>query len=184
MNRSDAFTYSADPIENGTPTDGGADWAGGGNYGTNGSVMYRNGGAAEKYLECSVTDHEVEVKLTTLGSQSGVIARVSGGNYYAWIRSGGGGTMELYKVPTFDLLGTGSAPSAGDTIYLRCEGTTISAGINGAESCSVTDSTHSTGTKAGVHSGDQYDDFTITDLTGGGSPPAAFLPAFAPGFGW
>ncbi len=76
--------------------------------------------------------------------------------------------MELYTFPGFSLLGTGGAVSNGDTIYIRAVGTTISAGINGVEAASVTDATHTTGTGGGVYSGNTFDDFAITDLSGGG----------------
>jgi hypothetical protein len=169
MNRSDAFTYSADPITGGTPTDGGSAWVTpGSSYGTNGSLMYFNSGTGA-LLDCGATDHEVGFTVVTLVAV-GVGGRSTGGTatgYLYHFTAGGSGT--LYELPGFDVLDTGGTIVAGDDIAVRCVGTSVKGYVNGVEQVSATDATHSTGTYGMVYAGNTMDDFYITDLTAGGN---------------
>jgi hypothetical protein len=170
-NRADAFTYTADPITGGTPTDAGSAWVTpSSSYGANGSVMYLNSGT-NALLDCGATDHEAGVSIvSTSGAQSGVRCRDTGNGLtgYAYLFASSGGAGALYKLPAFDELDTGGTADDGDEISIRVVGTTITGYVNGVEQVSATDGTHTTGTYGGVYSGNTYDDFYITDLTAGG----------------
>jgi hypothetical protein len=168
-NRADSFNYTANPIQDGTPSDGGADWVTpGATFITDGTVMAVSSGT-EARLDCGATDHEAGVTMVAVANQTGVTCRgtAAGNDGYLLFRASGGG-MTLYKLPAFDVLDTGGTSGNGDDIAVRAVGTTITGYVNGVEVVSATDSTHTTGTHGGVYSGNTYDDFYITDLTAGG----------------
>lgn len=186
-NRSDNFNRTASSL--GTPSDAGANWIeGAGSYatGTDGGsgqmVAYCDGsGGPSAWLECSVTDHEATGEIINVGSssQSGVHARlVDDNNYYYWfVNSSGAASLYKKVAGSFTLLASGSGtftPGVGNTITLRCQGTTITGLLGVTSSASASDSSLTTGTKAGIRCNENgffpyYNSFSITDLAAAGT---------------
>lgn len=184
MNRSDDFNRTGNVALGGsTPSDGGSAWVEestntiktGTDVVSGRVVAFNTGSAFAAWLESGVTDHEASGKVVTSYADLGVIARVADvNNFYLWrVQSASGGATQLYKKVggSFTLLASGSLTAAdGDVLALRCVGTTITAYVNGASAATVTDSSLTAGTKAGIRIQGFIDDFSITDLSGGGGP--------------
>lgn len=135
-------------------------------------------------------DHEAECVVPTFGAhdRGGPCVRLSGDDGYvlqAWsttlaktYRLDGGALTVLDDV--------GVAFTAGDTLRIRAEGTTISVFVNDVELWSGTDATYATG-QPGLHyvnnneGASRLDDFYATDLGAAATPHGPFgLPFHGP----
>ena len=155
----DNFNRSNRSLAGDTMSDGSSTWADGLNGGcsidTNVAIGDSGAATADAYCDSmsNIADLTVTAKVAS-GDNVGVIARRTGNGekYYAKMKTGDAKLM-VWKTSggsSSQLGADGSVVSVGDTIGIRCEGTTISGLINGVVDFSRTDSDHSTG-QAGIH---------------------------------
>ncbi len=126
----------------------------------------------------SGSDHRVTAKY--LGGQGGLLARASSDLQSGYFCTLFDGSLLFWKVVggTKSFIGDiGTlAVSAGDTIYFEVEGTALRIGKVAGSEVSITDSSITTGTFAGMASDSaiNLDDWTAEDL--GGEPPSVTYP--------
>ena len=113
-------------------------------------------------INTGVTDHWATVRLDSAAgftAQQYVLGRYAdGSNYYRLGFATAGGILSLQKIIATDpfVVGIGSwsitaaEKQPGMVIGLRCVGTTLRVYVNDVEVGSVTDSTHTTSTRAGI----------------------------------
>lgn len=179
---SDSFNRSDGPL-NGSTTDDAAGgspktWVtSGGDFEiiSNKVSQVAGAGACSATVNVAATNHVVSATYTTpvTGSNSvGLVGRyIDLDNHYLLNHQGNLG-ITLYKMVAGSLTALTSEPitslAAGDILTLSCVGTTISVLLNGVQVASVTDATHTTGTKVGWRvnaSPDTWrcDNFLVTD---------------------
>ena len=185
--RSDNFNRSdtGSPHALGTPSDAGGNWSqhGTSEWGIVSNTAYNVGGGIDQSasLESSAADVEVEVTLTaspSSGGANGVCVRLTdGSNYYAayWYIDDGNLYLDRYEAASYTNLGiydTTMAP--GDIIKVITSGTTIEVYLNDVLRITATSQTfNQSATRHGLYAYDsaagRYDDFSITDSSGGGT---------------
>lgn len=182
--RVDNFNRADSAAALGTPSDGGSAWvatSGGWGISSNQAYQYSSTNHHVAYLEASVADVDVEVTITTRGTDSGLSARVVDDNNHLLVATSGSGVYLYKKVSgSFTLLGSyGTAISDGDTIKLRCSGNDLTVYVNGVSRITATESDHNTATKHGLRNNDntaaRWDNFSITGLGGGGGSSIAAI---------
>lgn len=180
-NRADDFNRSNGVLNGATPSDGGAAWTAV-NYSVESNRLRCTalGYAYEyAYTESSSSVGEASVNLAVKGQSIGPALRVSDENGY-FVLFVVGNQLQLYKrinSTTISQIGStySGTISAGDVIKLGVDSSSQFTGYqNGtARVGPVTDSFNSAATKVGVicfssASGARLDDFSFTDLAGGG----------------
>lgn len=180
-NRADDFNRSNGALNGATPSDGGAAWTAV-NYSVESNRLRCTalGYAYEyAYTESSSSVGEASVNLAVKGQSIGPALRVSDENGY-FVLFVVGNQLQLYKrinSTTISQIGStySGTISAGDAITLGVDSSNQFTGYqNGtARVGPVTDSFNSAATKVGVicfssASGARLDDFSFTDLAGGG----------------
>lgn len=181
-NRADDFNRSNGALNGATPSDGGAAWTAV-NYSVNTNRIECTalGYAYEyAYLEASSSVGEASVTLAVKGQSIGPALRMGDGNSY-FVLFVVGNQLQLYKrinSTTISQIGStySGTISAGDVIKLGVDSSNQFTGYqNGtARVGPVTDSFNSTATKVGFvgysnSAAARLDDFSFTDLAGGGS---------------
>ncbi len=181
MNRADNFNRTTTPPSMGTPSDSGSGWTtlsgsyGCGHDGTSGRDVAFCHSQGSITLDCGATDHAGSAVMVNRNDQAGIIVRAADDSNYYLFNVQPDGTSQLYKKVSgsFTQLASGSGTVvAGDTIFLQVVGSALTAQVNGGTVATATDSDLTTGTFCGLRSGGSdavfYDDFAITDLSGGG----------------
>lgn len=177
-NRSDDFNRANSTSSLGTPSDGGSAWVVlAGTWGINSNQAYTSASTSQAtaYLEASVSDVEVQVTVNTVAEGTLLVRAVDATNYLilAWA---GVGTGIIYKrvAGTFTQIGSSifSTLSNGDVVKFVANGSALEVFRNGSSVWTLTDSTHISATKHGMRSQSnttqRLNDFSITDLGGGG----------------
>ncbi len=155
----DNFNRSNRSLDGDTMSDGSNTWADGLNGGCSIDTNAAKGdsGAATADEVCDsmadTADLTVTAKVAS-GDNVGVVARwtADGEKYYVKMKATTG-EIQLWATTSSSsaqIGSDGSVVSVGDTIGIKCEGTSISALINGVVDFTETDTDHSTG-KAGIH---------------------------------
>lgn len=198
-NRSDDLNRTGNVLLHGaTPSGGGSAWndltssfktnADGGT-GEVTAYEYNASGNNVASMDAGVTDVLVQCEVIRIDSQGGPAARVADASNFYFFYAKSDGTTELYKRVggTYTLLASGSltfTPGVGNTLGIRCVGTSIKGYVNGAEAASVTDSDLTTGNSHGVRTQNSFNlinSFSITDLSGGGVKAGAIYHALLSG---
>lgn len=187
-NRSDDFNRADSSSSLGTPSDGGGAWTAlVGTWGIASNTGYLATDAGDSQdvavLDSGTSDVDVQVTLATLTSTPGLILRAADSNNYLLLQTTTSG-FTMYRRASGSFTGIGSwsgTTASGDVIKFQGNGTTVKAFHAGVERISVTESSGQTNTKHGIYSfvstGPRFDDFSITDLGGGGGG-GVFSPNF------
>lgn len=188
MSRSDNFNRADTTSGLGTPSDGGSAWVAlSGVWGISSNQAYESAGGPHSVavLDSGTADVTVQMTLTAVGgNNAGVVARASDDNNYLLLAIYGGNTLEIYRRDAGSFVSllapVTSAYAAGDVFKLTVNGTSVTAYQNGVSKGTVTSAFNQTATKHGLRShqsiAHRFDDFSVTDLGGGGAPaPTHFL---------
>lgn len=184
-NRSDDFNRANSSSSLGIPSDGGSAWvAVSGVWGIYGNRAYLSNGNVQSIavLESSTANADIQVTISNLngGQDIGLVARAENDNNYI-VGTVGATGWSIYKkiAGSFTAVGTAASgtPANGDVVVLSVSGTSVALKINGVTKVSGTVSELATNTKHGIRSNgytpESFDDFSITDLGGGGSDATA-----------
>lgn len=202
--RWDRFTRANNSGPLGTPSDGGSAWldtsaiGGGALFGINGNQAYDafdSGGNLASTLDSGSSDTAVQVTLATFADQMGLSARATDSNNYLFIRAYSGLGYDLFKRVAGASTNLGSystTPASGDVLKLDMSGSSLTVYVNGVSRITATDGFNSTATKHGLwaysanFTAARWDNFSITDLGGGGGPtivPQHYYPRLLGGIG-
>ncbi len=175
--RFDDFNRSDSSSSLGTPSDGGSAWtAQAGTWGISTNKAYCPSGSGIVGLDSGTADVDVQATLSQSGAANdcGVAGRIGDANNLLFLRRNAG-AYDLYKLVagSFTGLFTGVGTYAdGDVVKLSMSGSTIKAYVNGVQigtTQTVTDLVTNTqhGFRDGSGAQGRYDDFSITDASGG-----------------
>lgn len=177
-NRTDDFNRADSTTSLGTPSDAGSAWAtASGTWGISSNAAYNVGAGTEAnaYLESSVSAIEVQVTISTFGSDCGVNARLADvNNLLLGLMTLGTGIRLFKRVSgTYTQLGStyNGTLASGDVLKLRTDSANaLTLYHNGtARVGPVTDAAGSTNTKHGIRayadSTSRFDTFSITGLS-------------------
>ena len=179
-NRTDDFNRADSSSSLGTPSDGGTGYTiSSGTWGiaSNQGRCVSSTAQSIAYTEASAANADVQVTLTTISTDIGVVCRVVDSNNYILGTATGGSGYRLYKrvAGSFTQLGSTSVniPANGEVLKLTLNGSSLTLYSNGVSRVAATDSAHSTATKHGLRANSdtssRFDDFSVTDLSAGGA---------------
>lgn len=177
-NRSDNFNRADTTNAIGTPSDGGSAWVqSAGTWGISTNTGYESGGLSQQniaVLESSLSDVDVQVTVSTLGSDNGLVARfLDTAHYLLFIYTAGTGYRMFKDVGGFTQLGsTASGTGAnGDVYKFSVNGSSLTGYVNGVSKITATDSAGSTNTQHGLRAfADSVVRFDNFSAGTGGSP--------------
>lgn len=170
----DSFTRADSASTLGTSEVGGKTWtANTGTWGVSSGAAYTVTGASADIasIDTSITDMQVEGKLTYSGTQPGLVFRYQDASNYYYVEpfSSGARIQKRVAGSTSTVVSTGSGFASGDYFGASIYGSQINLLHNGSIVATATDTALTAGTKAGMRAGsanstDRWDDFSVASL--------------------